>query len=477
MLASQSGWFYDYFKEHCEPFLSNESINIQKIRIHVQSEEENIFSLLLDLLYSGHIQVSSEQLPIFLKITNTFKFTVLHQYFAMLINDVLASKESSSKDSSSNKSDNSPPPGEIDALKMIGQFIKLGLEEDTKIIVPRLASGFHSLITNPYNAKTKLTKRGIFDSLSPLVFVNLLTCPEFQEKLKSNKSNHIDFISLIDEFISYKTSSSRNFTLSVAEREGLSHCAVDWEAPDAFLLLTDHKCTWLPSRIRRRLLATLIRQRGKAATAFRRDAESAENVSHWFPFAWLTQVHRGRVTSAPESFDAVELIATLGGVAKRFNPHVFGFVKTCEPVIPADAMELRRRYDMAFSPRFPLENQWGMTDDGTRVFHSFPGYLENPAVGYDFGPKTRFRIERVSLDMDSMRINYGGVSLITQMPGQVEVKKFAGDEELPKLAQEKAVVKKIKENEKMHKKRIGSDKYLKKRKDSIINKYLMHKLH
>ena len=31
--------------------------------------------------------------------------------------------------------------------------------------------------------------------------------------------------------------------------------------------------------------------------------------------------------------------------------------------------------------------------------------------------------------------------------------------------------KKIKENEKMHKKRIGSDKYLKKRKDSIINKY------
>ena len=351
-LAAQSKWFEDYFTKNPSPFVdSNGKPVIQRIQINV--DPNGYFHEVLTLLYEGHGIITAEKIPPFLKIADYYGIPSLQSALRIMYQEPI-------KGHGVNE----------DNLKtLMKEFVDLGLIDDAKLLAPSFAERFEVLLLNPFNPpNTNLTKEDIYAALSPQVFATVLHDKDLREKAIGNEAR---LVSIIDEYVAY-----RKLTItSVADQEALASC-INWNVPDAYKYLLSNKCDWLPTRISRPLLKTIITQRSHASQYFKDFTKNPPaKISHWYPFVWCDKVAKADGTKANPVVQIASFVSTLGNLVPQFNPHVFGYIKVFAT--------LHSINDDLYDPRFILEKNGGYLslnlDDH-----------EEPAIGYDLGDEALF---------------------------------------------------------------------------------------
>ena len=333
VLAMNSSWFYEYFDQRKE--IEKLEPN-QKMVIDLPCNPCDCFSVVLDSIYTGKLELTPKNAPSIYKIV---EFYGISKYVEPLKNYI------------------SKTISESTVLFYANQFIKYEMFEQASILTHFIAKCIHAIFDQP-NTSHRVTLKAIYENVNDgRVFAEALNDKKLRELTKEEidaklerrynkalkiynekkeekndqKPNEVAYnkritfltedqkVSIVDEYVGDRR-------MNEEEREALAKVA-DWEKEDSYKYLVHYKCDWLPARISRELIKKILVIRKNSLDAFSKQSETAlDPVSRWYPFSWITSIAETDETLSTPVVKIIDFISTLGGVVNEFNPQEYGFI-------------------------------------------------------------------------------------------------------------------------------------------------------
>lgn len=334
VLANYSKWFWQYFREN--PITSE----IQEVMIPINPG--NLFSNVVDFLYSGMIKINEKNLPFILKFADFYEIELLE----MIANELFIELQNNSN-----------------ILYFSKCLVKFELSEKALTLAPHIARELAKLLRKEHSA---FTLEDIFDSTNPQVFSAILNHTSMNDFSDSVKAD------LIDRFVG-----SNDIQLS--DKQFLA-TVFNWAKAESFNLLINHRCDWVPPEISRKLYIQILDYRRRDIEKFVKDIRPIEeNSSRWFLFSWLHSIRYSLSCINTITVSPIHFISHLGFLNHQIDTIKYGLltISSSNPISP--------EYDAKYA----------FLDQG--YFVTATDKKDLPFITVDFGNNAHFKLSEVRL--------------------------------------------------------------------------------
>ena len=298
LLASESKWFRDYFKDHPAPPRTKQEIALDDC-------PEQVFKHFFELAIFGKTEITTTQLVALLKSAIKYEFNSLIRFLSLTIM------------TSTNESN---------VIQMVEQFGYFSLDEQSTLITDVLAPIFAQFISNDNSVRYAYDLDDIILYTNPILFFSLLEHP------------------LIATIVILITQYSKHHKLDDTQKIKLSHF-VKWNQPEFLKYFSNFECDWLPINFQRQVISNILDNRRTTVKSFIKSSETAQNdtVNRWYLMPWMRSIQEAeREVNNPE-IDLFAFAKTLGNQCNYINTHQYGFLSTFITVKP-----IHPRYDAPY---------------------------------------------------------------------------------------------------------------------------------
>ena len=342
LLAKYSNWFKRYFEEH--PMIQGKAVEVP-----IPIDPGNRFSDFLDILYKGTAKITSENIPLLLKLSNFFEvpslYTIMRKFYLSAIKDDTL-------------------------LSFVKEFIRLGLIDDAVNLGHDMARKLKDLLDEKDDKN--FTKKKFYEAVSPKVLAGVLKDPYLSSYSDSLK------VKLIDEYV------GDNEITDPSDCEALSSC-IDWKQENAKFHLVNNRCNWLPPEISFDLYKKLLGFRRNTIIKLKKstkEIEENQETSRWYLLSWASKIHDSTLLrdDNPEC-NVISFIRTVGGMISPINPHLYGLIKLFYSDKPV------------YTPKYQASNI--LINDSSYFMSIQRG--EKSYIGIDLGNNSHFSFSQASV--------------------------------------------------------------------------------
>ena len=393
VLARYSKWFYDYFQQ--EEQKKSLGVN-QAIEIDLPVNPQNQFVTILNAVYSNELSITRDVSPALLKISVFYGFNKFIEPIKNFIENTT---------------------NEMTVLRYVRSFINYELYDESFLFTTLLAKAIRTIYEEP-DSTLAITMKDLYDYITDgrvfaMILKNRKLCPitdeEFAAKLERRKKraeelkpsnsgqtsnlpikyNHERPLYLTDEQKVYEINKYCQVHPPKTEEEKQALASViDWNKEGYWQFMLNYDMDWLPANIARPIYKKILENRTPTIEAFDKDLNSlkSDEVSHWFPFTWLSSIYNAKVNVTTPQHDIINFIATLGNSVENFNPYGIIDVK---PVGIQTSIEL--------APENILKNDDSYFSCLADINEKTPN---PPQLIIDFGSSTHIKVNSITINCD-----------------------------------------------------------------------------
>lgn len=299
LLAKYSKWFYQYFKDH--PIYNKEILTIK-----LETNPENVMQDVITFFYTGHLHLTVSNIVSFMHCSHFYQIPIIEEITSNTFNDMLNEKN---------------------ALFFARRLIECNLTAKFENIAPIISNQIRNIVNGQ---PSLISKQDIFKSLNPMLFHKVL--------MQNSIAKLDDFVkaALIDEFIGDETNISEDDKQFLAS-------AIDWGMPDsngpgkdAYKILVNFKCNWIPSNISRPLYIYAINVRRNNLNSLENEVNQSEreNYSRWFLYPWVDSIKSSKLCNLNPKLNVIDFISRLGFRKSKVDSTTYGFfsVNSSKPI-------------------------------------------------------------------------------------------------------------------------------------------------
>lgn len=358
VLASKSQYFYEYFKSKLDT------------EIKLPINPENFFTKILDFIYKGSININSRNIAVVCKFSEFYKISSLENLIQQQFKNIISINNCLGI--SKSLRDNDIHTKDIQIAEII-----------YKDILKNKVDDIHK----------------IYSSVSPNVLSKILA--KFQSVIEDDQK-----INIIENYLM----SQKTLFLKEIDKEALAS-VIDWSNADSYKYIICYKCEWLPSKLIKPRINTILNLRRdlihKANNVFK---SASKGISKFYPLIKICEINNLESVEKND-YDVTHFLSTVGNLSKKINILKYGFIQVKTSTYLPD-----------FAPQFIFDQ-----NDNSNYFLSIGDDLNHPFLTFSFGEKANFLLTQIEIQTSRLQ----NEQYQTYLPYKLQIECFDCDENSP----------------------------------------------